>query len=104
MRAGGPTKLGLAHGQGWVGYLNGGTLFVKRFAHQDGAPYPDGGCNYETFTNQDMVEVESLGPLVRLAPGQAVEHTERWELIPDVKDFQTEEELESNVLSKVKAE
>src|SRR5438093_248134 len=47
----GPTKIGLAHRLGGVGYLNGGTLFVKRFAPQDGAPYPDGGCNFETFTN-----------------------------------------------------
>ena len=100
----GPTKLGLAHRLGWVGYLNAGTLFVKRFALQDGAPYPDGGCNFETFSDEAILELESLGPLVRLAPGQAVEHTERWELIRDVTDFRTEEELAANVLSKVKAE
>src|SRR5262249_11422256 len=70
----GPTKVGLAHRLGWVGYLNHGTLFVKRFDHQDGKLYPDGGCNFETFTNEDMLEVETLGPLVKLAPGQSVEH------------------------------
>jgi hypothetical protein len=98
----GPTKLGLAHRLGWVGYLNAGTLFVKRFAHRDGVPYPDGGCNFETFTSEGMLEMESLGPLVRLAPGQAVEHTERWELIADVEDFRTEEQLRTSVLARVK--
>ncbi|HEV3164161.1 MAG TPA: hypothetical protein VGZ22_09025, partial [Isosphaeraceae bacterium] len=80
-RGKGPTKLGLAHQMGWIGYFDAGTLFVKRFEYQEGKPYPDGGCNFETFTNEDMLEMESLGPVVRLAPGEAVEHTERWELI-----------------------
>lgn len=76
----GPTKVGLAHRLGWVGYLNGGTLFVKRFDHDARRTYPDRGCNFETFTNEDMLEIESLGPLVELKKGEQVEHVERWEL------------------------
>ncbi|MCS6851833.1 MAG: DUF4380 domain-containing protein [Gemmataceae bacterium] len=75
-----PTKLGLSHRQGWVGYVNGGVLFVKRFGYQEGKTYPDHGSNYETFTNADMLELETLSPLVRLAPNTAVEHVETWEL------------------------
>jgi len=97
----GPTKLGLAHRAGVVGYLNGGTLFVKRFGYQDGKVYPDGGCNFETFTNPDMVEIETLGPLARLAPGQAVEHVETWELIPGVEDGRDRATLDGNVLPKL---
>jgi hypothetical protein len=78
----GPTKIGLAQSDGWAAYLNQGTLFVKKFGYQPGAAYPDGGCNFETFTNEDMLEMESLGPLVTLAPGQSVEHQERWALHP----------------------
>lgn len=77
----GATKLGLALRPGAVGYLNGGTLFVKRFEYREGQPYPDGGVNYETFTNQDMLEMESLGPLTRLEPGRSVEHLETWSLV-----------------------
>jgi hypothetical protein len=79
-RATGPTKIGLAHRGGWVGYLNAGVLFVKRFAYRDGAAYPDGGVNFETFTNAEMLEVESLGPLTTVEPGGHVEHAEEWEL------------------------
>ena len=97
----GPTKLGAADRVGVVGYLNGGTLFVKRFGYQAGKVYPDGGCNFETFTSHDMVEIETLGPLVRLTPGQAVEHVETWELLPNVEDARERETLEQNVLPKL---
>jgi hypothetical protein len=94
----GPTKLGLAHRLGWVGYLNGGTLFVKRFGYETGKPYPDRGCNFETFTNEDMLEIESLGPLVRLAPGAKVEMVEEWEFIKDVPAINDEADIDNNIL------
>jgi hypothetical protein len=97
----GPTKLGLAHTAGWVGYLNNGTLFVKRFGYQEGKKYPDHGCNFETFTNEDMLEIESLGPLVKLAPGKSVHHTEHWDLIGNVEPFRDEAGIDANVASKV---
>jgi hypothetical protein len=75
-----PTKLGLLLRSGRVGYLNGRTLFIKSFAYREGRRYPDGGVNYETFTNGDMLEMESLGPLQALEPGRSVEHEETWEL------------------------
>ena len=40
--------------------------------------YPDCGCSFETFTNADFLELETLGPLTRLHPGETVTHTERW--------------------------
>lgn len=76
-----PQKIGAWVPDGWAAYARGRTLFVKRFASRAGAPYPDFGCCFETFTNKDMLEMESLGPLTRLEPGQSVEHTETWELL-----------------------
>jgi hypothetical protein len=99
-----PTKIGLAHQMGWVGYLNQGTLFVKRFHYLKGKTYPDNGCNFETFTNEDMLEIETLGPLTELAPGTAVDLVERWELIPKVEEFKGEAGIDLNVLPKVKKE
>lgn len=83
-RTRGPNKLGLAHREGWVGYLLGEFLFVKRFAWAAGATYPDGGCNFETFSNEEILELESLGPLTLLKRGQSVVHTETWKLFRDV--------------------
>ena len=97
----GPTKIGLAHHMGWVGYLNDGGLFVKRFGYAEGKPYPDNGVNFETFTNEDMLEIESLGPMTKLMPGAAVEHTEHWELIANVPTFEDEGGIERNIQPKV---
>jgi hypothetical protein len=97
----GPTKVGFAHRLGWVGYLNAGTLFVKRFDYKDGAAYPDDGCNYETFSNEQFLEMESLGPVVTLKPGEKVELVENWELTKDVEDFTDEAGIDKNVLPKV---
>ncbi|GBD36641.1 hypothetical protein HRbin36_01766 [bacterium HR36] len=76
----GPTKIGLRHTLGWAAYANRGALFIKRFHHLPDRTYPDFGVNYETFANEDMLEMETLGPLVALQPGEEVLHTETWEL------------------------
>ena len=86
---------GLSHPVGWVGYLNRGTLFVKRMTYDPKQNYPDGGVNYETFTTEGMLEMESLGPLVRLAPGQAVEHVETWSLHRGPAEAKSEAELDA---------
>lgn len=97
----GPTKIGLAHQLGWVGYWNDGTMFVKRLSYVPGAAYPDNGCNFETFTNEEILEVESLGPLVELAPGKATELKEDWYLLTHVPAFKDEADIEKNILPKV---
>ena len=43
-------------------------------------PYPDFGCSFETFTNNEFLEIETLGPLTRVAPKGSVTHVERWSL------------------------
>ncbi len=77
-----PTKLGVGNKQGWAAYAVEGLLFVKRFPFKDGAPYPDDGSSCEFYTAGAFMEVETLGPLVTLAPGEAAEHAERWGLFP----------------------
>lgn len=99
----GPTKIGLAHRLKWVAYLNGGVMFVKQFGYTEGRRYPDNGCNFETFTNQEFLEVESLGPLQRIAPGKSVEHGEQWGLLKDVGSDLSEAGIEANVKGKVEA-
>jgi hypothetical protein len=57
------------------------------------------GCTFETFTNADFLELETLGPLTTLASGQSVSHIERWSAHHDVL-FTTwsDEELDQKVL------
>ncbi|NJK90642.1 MAG: hypothetical protein HC904_01695 [Blastochloris sp.] len=76
----GPTKFGLLHRESWVAYQLGSLLFAKTIAYQDGANYPDLGVNFELFTNREILELESLAPLVRLKKGECAEHHETWVL------------------------
>ena len=80
----GPTKLGLMHRESWVAYHRDGSLFLKTIGYDSSATYPDMGCNFETFTNEEMLEVEALGPLVELAPGAAASHIEQWQVFENV--------------------
>lgn len=90
-----PTKMGIAHRERWVAYLNGDTLFVKTFAYVEGEEYPDGGCNFEAFTNPEMLEIESLGPMRTLAPNDSAEHFETWHVFSgfDPVEITSEDQL-----------
>ncbi len=94
----GPTKIGLAHRGGWVGYVNSNTLFVKRFDYRDGAVYPDRGTRYQTFSNEDMLEMETCGELVTLKPGESASLVESWELFGGVPDVRSEADVDRWVL------
>jgi len=74
-------KLGLSYTQNWVAYALDEALFVKNLDYFEGAEYPDMGCSVEIFTNNEMMEVESIGPLVQLKPGDMTSHRERWKLM-----------------------
>ncbi len=81
-------KTGAFAPQGWMAYWREGVLFRKSFGAHPAAAYPDFGCNVETYCDNDFVELESLGPLTRLAPGESVVHGERWELFDSLEqDF-----------------
>lgn len=92
----GPIKFGLAHRCGWAGYLWADNLFIKQFPYEEGATYPDFGCNFETFSNEQMLEIESLSPLANLGPGESVGHEEKWNLFPltEALELDSEDSLE----------
>ncbi len=71
-------KIGMANSLGWAAYCQNDEVFIKRFSHDAKATYPDFGCNTETYTSGDMLEVESLGPLAKLESGGKAEHAESW--------------------------
>jgi hypothetical protein len=89
-----PQKFGLGNKQGWAAYYRDGQVFLKRFAFDPAVVYPDFGSNIECYTNGDMLEVESLGPLTKLAPNATVEHIERWYL-HKAKIGETDDEIEA---------
>jgi hypothetical protein len=90
-------KLGMLNSKGWAAYLLGGDAFIKRYPYKSGATYPDMGCNTETYTDPDMLEVETLGPLTRLEPGAYVDHAESW-LVAKVDCGPTDADIDAHIL------
>jgi len=93
----GPIKYGMANILGWAACLVHDCLFVKYFDYDPTAVYPDFGCNFETFTNEDMLEVESLGPLTLLEPGEMIEHDETWRLFTGVPPVTDEASIDRHI-------
>lgn len=92
-----PQKIGVLNKQGWMAHLHGKTLFVKRFAYNPEAQYPDYNTNCQTYTAGTFMEVETVGHLRRLLHEQTAEHVERWYLFANVDAGPTEATLAAAV-------
>jgi hypothetical protein len=79
-----PQKIGLFNKHSWGAYLLGSDLFVKQTTADPTRTYPDFGCSVESFVNDVMLEIETLGPMQKVDPGASAEHIERWSLHKDV--------------------
>ena len=90
----GPGKIGIAHREGWTAYQLGEFLLAKSFDYIKGAIYPDGGVNFETYSDKRMLEVETLGPLITLAPGKSAKHVESWKLLKNTRPVKTEKDAD----------
>jgi hypothetical protein len=78
-------KIGYYSPAGWMAYWLEGQLFCTTFEVSVNGTYPDNGCNAEVYCDNNVIELETLGPLGRLAPGQSVLHTETWEFFDSLE-------------------
>ncbi len=103
VNAGKPQKIGVSVREGWGAYARKGHLFVKTFGYIEGATYPDWGCSLETFTNDEMIELESLGPMMIVQPNEAVEHVEDWYLFDGVAVPRNDADVDREVMPKIRS-
>lgn len=73
-------KIGVFTTRGWAAAQIKDWLLIKRFTALQSARYPDMGANVETYVKDRFIELETLGPLVDLHPGEYTEHVETWEI------------------------
>jgi hypothetical protein len=88
---------------GWGAYFRRGHLFVKKTKVEKNANYPDFGCNFEIYTDEHSLELETLGPVRNLKPGQVAEHIEHWWLFKDVHAGEDESWIDGIILPRVEA-
>lgn len=93
-----PQKIGIYASDGWAAYANFDCLFVKQTPIQFDGIYPDFGVNFETFTNDTMLELESLGPIEAIPPKGQTNHQEHWTLRENVYKPESEADVIENIL------
>jgi hypothetical protein len=93
-----PQKIGVANRENWAAYAVNGDLFIKVFAYVAGAAYPDFGSSVEVFTNSQMLELETLGPLTKLEAGESLSYVEHWFLYRQVPVENNDASISSLVL------
>ena len=81
----GALKIGAPNPRGWLAYGLEGNLFVKKTVYERSAKYLDRGASSQIYCNPDVIELETLGPVVILTPGDSVVHQETWQIYPDGK-------------------
>lgn len=81
-----PVKVGTFLNPLWTGYFVDNLLFLKEIENIKGQ-YPDYGCNVETFTNNEFLELETLSPLKEVKPGEILAHKEIWSVRKDFKSL-----------------
>jgi hypothetical protein len=75
-------KVGVYSNRGWAAIeFAEGWVVVKRFAVSPAATYTDMGANVQCYVRHRFIELETLGEVKDLQPGEAVNHVEEWELL-----------------------
>ena len=94
-------KIGVLNSAGWVASYNKGEILIKRYGYDPEYDYPDFGCNTEIYTDPDILELETLGPLVILEPGAEIEYTEHLFYFKATIE-NTDKSIDDNLISLVK--
>lgn len=79
-------KIGVAPGCGRLSYRQDRDLFEKHVVIDTEASYADLGAAIQVFLCDEFCELETLGPLREVSPGDATRHRERWTLRPTGDD------------------
>jgi len=85
-----PVEIGVFISDSWTAYYVDGLFFLKEIEKVEGE-YPDYGCNVETFTNSEFLELETLSPLKEINPGEFLTHKETWSIRKNLKDISAQE-------------
>lgn len=88
-----PFKIGSHAARGWCAGTSPNGSLLKRFPYVPGGNYPDFGSTVEVYTNEDMLELETLAPLQSIGPGVSVAHEEVWTFLSENIGGRTDAEL-----------
>lgn len=97
-----PFKIGLSADQVWMAYANHGHLFYKESPVIAGAIYPDRGTQSQVYSDGNFTELETMGPLQLVQPGESVTHNETWVLLDNIRVPENDNEINTLILPVLK--
>lgn len=86
----GALKVGFPNPTGWLGYLLDEMFFIKQAQYYPEMEYYDLGSSSECYCNPAFLELETLGPITQLEPGESLSHRETWQVVGGVDVALTE--------------
>jgi len=93
-----PQKLGHWNQHTFGAYFLNGDVFLKEYFPANGMRHPEFGASFEIFTNQDFLELETMGPFTKLAKDEALTHVEYWSLHKATLGSVTDQALDAALL------
>lgn len=92
-------KLGLDNLSGYALYAIMDSVFVKKYIHDTQACYEDFGSSFETYTDGNILEMETLGVKSVLKPGETATHIEKWAVFENTgtPEYNDEEQIDAFV-------
>lgn len=93
-----PQKLGHWNAHTFGAYFLNGDIFLKEYFPTPGLEHPEFGASFEIFTNQDFLELETMGPLTQLNRDESLTHVEHWSLHKGALAEVTDEALDAALL------
>lgn len=97
-----PFKIGYLSRTGLVAHYRNGILLQKSFDPELEGEHADMGSNAEVYCDNQLLELETLGPLSLLEPGAEAWHEERWQL-KNVGTIETGQEQLATALAELGA-
>lgn len=80
-------KIGTDNNAGIAFYVLNDVVFCKKYNHILGGSYADGGVSFETYTNSNIIECETLGELKSVKAEETVIHKEYFSLYKNKSQF-----------------
>lgn len=94
-------KIGINNLREWAAYINHGCMFIKRYKNNPAGNYPDFGTSFETYTNNFIIEMETIGEITNITPGSTIFHSEEWEIVGNVDRPEPNDEITIDTLVKM---
>ncbi len=93
-----PQKIGMYNSEGWAAYINDGILFLKTFVPTNSNTCPDMNSNLESWTNHEILELETLGAIQSVEAGHFITHNEDWYLFNEIPTPKSDRDVEEHIL------